>query len=468
MNKTKKLLSALVLGLMITGCDVNALPHDYEETYGAINMEDVYDTVRNGQGEAALYNNLINLIAEKEIAGREEELYARIQEKIDDLIEDQYTKVVYENYKFNSDPATGLTNPEDEKQWLEVEDEKLVAYYKSQGYRIENKEVATEVGHESKCWNAKEVLTSDKYVNTYISDVLKKEVLTSMLNEQFIYEKKASSLYKTKQLRQLEYVYLDFDAETDDYSMITEFDKKLQDGTITDLEEIANQWKFEKKLTILENAKKAGTDEDEDGKYYSEFSSCGGDIYKCTNEKLYAIDETEYYQEPKIYTNTDSPLLSAMTDTLFSSTFEAHADMSVVDKDVHKVNVNPGEGEGKDNLADYYYLKAQADVTLDPTEDPNNLSLINLDTASNKYYFVRFVIVENVNPKTQSAEYNANLVKPYEGTQKIEFAIAQNLAGTASNYSNCIIHYLNKYSIAINDDKFFDYIFETYGYPEEE
>ena len=65
--KNKKLLSLLVLGLMVTGCDVVALPNDYEETYGAIKMEDVYDTVRNGQGEAALYNNLINLIAEKEI-----------------------------------------------------------------------------------------------------------------------------------------------------------------------------------------------------------------------------------------------------------------------------------------------------------------------------------------------------------------------------------------------------------------
>ena len=70
--KNKKLLSLLVLGLMVTGCDVEALPNDYEETYGAIKMEDVYDTVRNGKGEAALYNNLINLIAEKEItaAGR--------------------------------------------------------------------------------------------------------------------------------------------------------------------------------------------------------------------------------------------------------------------------------------------------------------------------------------------------------------------------------------------------------------
>ena len=86
MKKNKKLLSLLVLGLMVTGCDVEALPNDYEETYGAIKMEDVYDTVRNGQGEAALYNNLINLIAEKEItaAGRLNELYARIEEKIED------------------------------------------------------------------------------------------------------------------------------------------------------------------------------------------------------------------------------------------------------------------------------------------------------------------------------------------------------------------------------------------------
>ena len=454
--KNKKLLSLLVLGLMVTGCDVEALPNDYEETYGAIKMEDVYDTVRNGQGEAALYNNLINLIAEKEItaAGRLNELYARIDKKIEDLIEDQYTKVVYENYKFNSDPTTGVTNPEDDSQWLEVEEDKLLAYYKSQGYKIENTEDATATGSTSKCWNAKEVLTNDKITNTYVSEVLKNEVLTAMLNEQFIYEKKASSLYKTKQLRQLEYVYVDFDKDNDDYTKITDYDAKLMDGTITDLEQIANEWKFEKKSTILENAKKAGTSEDEDGKYYSEFSSCGGNVNKCANEKMYAVDETEYYNEPQIYTNTESPLLASMTDTLFSSTFKVTDDMNDKNDNVYKVDTND------DGKADYYYLTSQSDIDLGVE------SLINVDTNTNKYYFVRFVVVDNFNPKLEGNTYNPQLTTLYGENQKVEYAIAQTLASTASNYSNSIIHYLNKYSIAINDDKFFDYVFETYGYPE--
>ena len=464
MKKTKKLLSALVLGLMITGCDVEALPKDYEETYGSIKMEDVYDTIRNGQGETAIYNKLINMIAEKEItaAGRQEELYARIQEKIDDLIEDQYTKVIYENYKF--DPTS--TTAEDESQWLEVEEAKLLAYYKSQGYKIENAEDANATGSTSKCWNAKAVLTEGKYTNTYITKVLKNEVLTSMLNEQFIYEKKASSLYKTKQLRQLEYVYVDFDSESDDYTKITDYDKKLMSGEITNLETIAEEWKTAKKTTILENAKKAGTEEDEDGKYYSEFSSCGGNVNKCANEKMYAVDETEYYHEPQIYTNTDSPLLAAMTDTLFSSTFEASIDMKVEDKNVYKVDTN------NDGNADYFYLTAQSEVELGVQ------SLINLDTSTNKYYFVRFEIVDNFNPKLEGNTYSSTLTTKY-GTytnasgqevlcQEVKYAIAEALAKTASNYSNCIIHYLNKYSLAINDDKFFDYVFETYGYPEED
>ena len=33
LNKSKKLLSTLILGIMITGCDVTALPKDYESTY---------------------------------------------------------------------------------------------------------------------------------------------------------------------------------------------------------------------------------------------------------------------------------------------------------------------------------------------------------------------------------------------------------------------------------------------------
>lgn len=450
-NKTKKLLSTLVLGLMITGCDVNALPSDYEETYGAIKMEDVYDTVRNGQGEAALYNQLIERIAELEInaASRQKELYARIQDKIDTMIEDQYTKVTYG------------TKAGDEAYTTEVEEDKLLKYYKSQGYKISNSEDATKTGSTSKCWDAEAVLTDSKYVNTYISDTLKSEVLTSMLNEQYIREKKASSLYKTKQLRQIEYVYIDFDPETDSYEDITKFDEGLRNGTITNLEtQIADEWKKVKKETILENAKKAGTSEDEDGKYYTEFSSCGGNVNKCANEKLYAVDETEYYTKAQIYTNTDSPLLSAMTDTIFSSTFYTERKKADGTYEIHEDVI-------KDPVNGYYYLKSQSDVDLGTD------SVINVDTSTNKYYFVRIEMVENINPNTEGATYNSKLVSKYkeegkDDVQKIEYAIAEALATTASNYSNSVIHYLNKYSIAINDDKFFEYVFDTYGYPEEE
>ena len=63
MRKFNKIVSTLLLGLMVAGCDVEALPKDYEETYGAIDMADVYDTVRNGQGESALYNQVISFSA---------------------------------------------------------------------------------------------------------------------------------------------------------------------------------------------------------------------------------------------------------------------------------------------------------------------------------------------------------------------------------------------------------------------
>lgn len=444
MKKTNKLLSVLLLGLMITGCDVEALPTDYDKTYGAINMEDVYDTVRNGQGEAALYNQLIEGIAEKEIkkAGRWDELCSRVQEKIDDMIEDQYTEVNYDHYTIDGDEST----------YLEVEDEKLLAYYRSQGYKIGNLSDKT-ITHDSNYWKASEVLKENStYVNTYISKNLKSEVLTSMLNEQFIRDRKANSLYKTKQLRQIEYVYIDFDKEAEDESIdfIYNLNDDLIEGTTYDLEQVANDWKAKRKSVILENAKKAGDPElDEDGKYYSEFSSCGGSVNKCANEKMYAIDETEYYSEPKIYTNSDSPLLSSMTDVLFSSTLE------YTDDEVMKVEA--------DNGKTYYYLKSQSDVELGTN------SLINVDTSTGNYYFVRFEIVENVNPndiKDGETPYD-NLTIKYEG-QKPEYAIAQALATSASNYSNCILYYLDLYEVAIHDDSFFEYVFETYGYPEED
>ena len=97
MKTTKKLLSLLVLGLMVTGCDVEALPNDYENEYGAIKMEDLYDTIRNGQGEAAIYNQFISKIAEEEInaAKRGDELVERVQEKIDDLMEFDLENYIY-------------------------------------------------------------------------------------------------------------------------------------------------------------------------------------------------------------------------------------------------------------------------------------------------------------------------------------------------------------------------------------
>ena len=425
MRKFNKIVSTLLLGLMVAGCDVEALPKDYEETYGAIDMQDVYDSVRNSQGEAALYNQVINTIAEKEItvAGRTQELYSRIQEKIDDLIEDSYTDVDYDLY-----PADGYKT---------IEEDKLRTYHLSQGYKLGNGDSTSDV------WNAEKVLTGAA-VNTYISEKLKTEVLTSMLNEQFIHDRKANSLYKTKQFRQIEYVYVDFNAETDDYNDIVKFDKDLREGTITDLKEIETEWKTHKKAVILENAKKAGDPElDEDNKYYSEFTACGDSVRVCANQKMYNVDETEYYTEPKIYTNTDSPLLSAMTDTLFSSTFDY--------EDENVFTVTSGG-------TTYYYLKAQSDVEL------NTESLINVDTNSNKYYFVRFAIVENGDPTKTTYE---GITTEYEG-QTVPYAIAQTLAKTASNYSNCIIFYLNKYNLAINDDKFFEYVYDTYGYPEEE
>ena len=427
MRKFNKIVSTLLLGLMVAGCDVEALPKDYEETYGAIDMQDVYDAVRNSQGESALYNQVINTIAEKEItaAGRTKELYSRIQEKIDDLIEDSYTDVDYDLY-----PADGYKT---------IEEDKLRTYHLSQGYKL------SEGDSNSDVWNAEKVLTGAA-TNTYVSEKLKTEVLTSMLNEQFIHDRKANSLYKTKQLRQIEYVYVDFNAETDDYNEIVKFDEALRKGDITDLTEIEDSWKAHKKAVILENAQKAGDPElDEDNKYYSEFTGCGDSVRVCANKKMYNVDEIEYYTEPKIYTKSDSPLLSAMTDTLFASTFDYE------DENVFKVE--------KDGTT-YYYLKAQSDVEL------NTDSLINVDTNSNKYYFVRFAIVANGNPTDDKTDYTG-ITTEYEG-QTVPYAIAQTLAKTASNYSNCIIFYLNKYNLAINDDKFFEYVYDTYGYPEED
>ena len=131
---------------------------------------------------------------------------------------------------------------------------------------------------------------------------------------------------------------------------------------------------------------------------------------------------------------------------------EEESYVSVEDEEVLKV-----EKDGNT----YYYLKSQSDIQLGAN------SLINIDTSTNNYYFVRFVKVDNINPKEEGATYNSSLVTPYKG-QTVAYSIAQALATSASNYSNCIIYYLDLYNVTVHDDDFYQYIFDTYGYPEEE
>lgn len=443
MKTTKKLLSLLVLGLMVTGCEVNALPSDYESEYGAIKMEDLYDTIRNGQGEAAIYNQFISKVAEKEIetAGRTDELIERIQEKIDDLLEDQYTDYDYSLYG-----KDGFETPNTKK---------MNAYYKSQGYKISGENA----------WDAKSVLKDKTSENTYISKTLKNDVLTSMLNEQFIYDKKAKTLYNTKQLRQVEFIYVDVDKENEDGTIdfVNKLNDELKSTTLAnhDLEAKAEEWKTIRKEVILNNAKKAGNPEtDEDGKYYNEFTSCSNSsVYECANEKMHAVDEMEFYHEPEIFTKADSPLIASINDVIFSST----VDLNDTDK-VHKVTATDATTNTSET---YYYVKAQSNIELGAD------TLYNIDSATGNYYFVRFTKVESVNPHEAKDENNdgildcyANLETKY-ASQKPRYAIAQALATESSNYSNCIIYYLEKYNFEINDDKFFEYIFDTYGYPEE-
>lgn len=448
MKSTKKLLSLLVLGLMVTGCEVNALPKDYESEYGAIKMEDLYDTIRNGQGEAAIYNQFISKIAEEEInkAGRANELVERVQEKIDDLIEDQYTDYDYSKDLTDKDNFETTNYP------------KMNAYYKSQGYQISGEDP----------WNAKAVLTDKSSTNTYISKTLKNDVLTSMLNEQFIYDKKAKTLFTTKQLRQVEYIYIDVDKENEDGTMdfVNKLNEDLMSTTLSnhDLETKAEEWKTIRKDVILNNAKKAGDPvEDEDGKYYNEFTSCSNSsVYECANEKMHAVDEIEFYHEPEIFTKADSPLIASINDVVFSSTVKDNLDDT--DK-FYKVTATDGNEGGKSET--YYYVKTQSNIELGAN------TLYNIDSSTGNYYFVRFTVIENVNPHEATKDADGNIdayknVKTKYDSQKPEYAIAQALATESSNYSNCIIYYLETYNFEIHDDKFFEYIFDTYGYPEEE
>lgn len=81
------------------------------------------------------------------------------------------------------------------------------------------------------------------------------------------------------------------------------------------------------------------------------------------------------------------------------------------------------------------------------------------DTSSNAYYIVLIGNYYNTSALRQKDDDSA---AEKEEKQKHALEIARLLSSTSSNQTDAITHYLNKYDLTFGDQKFYDYLKETY------
>ena len=81
------------------------------------------------------------------------------------------------------------------------------------------------------------------------------------------------------------------------------------------------------------------------------------------------------------------------------------------------------------------------------------------DTSSNAYYIVLIGNYYNTSALRQKDDDTAEVK---EAKKKHALEIARLLSSTSSNQTDAITHYLNQYDLTFGDQKFYDYLKETY------
>jgi len=428
--KTKKLLKSLLsLSLLTVICacssesKVKAYPSDKEETIGSTEMSTIYSTLYDELGSSAAFDKVLLEIAKKEVKeSRNAELYERINEKMENLI-DSTTYTDYTDYTLDSEgEVVGA-----------FDEEKLVNYLRSEGYEVDSDSAED-------CWDAEAVLTG-KVTNTYISDYYYPMVMKEMLNEEYIVSQQASKI-KNARYREIEYVYIDFDKENPQeiYDRVDAFEEKIKTSeTTVDLKELADDWKKYQKEQLDYKAANINNPEVDKNKDFASTFTCSftKDVETCLKSLKLSIDQTEYYSEKEFYSNSESTILNSnMRDIIFSS----------------KVLEKIGEGENET----YKNVYEAPDGSLYLKKDD---SIINTDSTNNRYYFVRINVID-------SDEVNANKTETYN--PELAYKAAKILRTTSSTTTASIVHYLETYKVEFFDEDLYDYVQDTYNYPEED
>lgn len=429
--KTKNLLRGLLslsLLVVIAGCGsednkVNALPSDKNDVIGSTKMSKIYNELYDELGSAAAFDKVLLEIAKNEVNvgenGRAAELYERIDEKMESLI-DSTTYTDYEDYTLDAEgEVVG-----------EFDEEKLINYLRSEGYTVTPKDGAD-------CWSAEDVLTGKNGVeNTYITDYYYPIVMKEMLNEEYIVAEQASKI-KNGRYRYVEFVYIDFDKDQPKETLerVYAFEEKIMTSeTTVDLSELSADWKEYKKEELREDAKNINNPEVDKNKDFASKFTCSftKDVETCLKSLELSIDKTEYYSEKEFYSSSESTILnSSMRDLIFSS--------KILDK----------SGD------EYKYVYEAPDGSLYLKKDD---SIINIDSSSNRYYFVRIEVVDSAELNVNNDAYDVELA----------YKAAKILRTNTSTTTASIVHFLETYKVAFFDEDLYDYVQDTYNYPEEE
>lgn len=286
-------------------------------------------------------------------------------------------------------------------------EERLVTTLRNQGYSIPQ---PTSFSSDAYALNAD--------YSDYIARKLRPEVMLEILNEEYVLDEYAT-LFETTEIREVEYFYLDSATivKNDEVNQIQNYINTIRATGNEDqnLEEFADLWKTYRKNEIDLEAAKIGTTNDTTKSIEAKYTNSNSYPVAYGVERAKAnIDSTNYYVK-KVILSTDSTFSTVVKDKLFAST-------------VASTLITIGE---------HTYLPS-----------PNNSTSIYL-ADNTRHYVVRVRIIDENSTTADKQE------------------AAKVLAKSKLTTASVILHYLEKYSVSIHEEDLYDYIKETYDYPQD-
>lgn len=286
-------------------------------------------------------------------------------------------------------------------------EERLVSSLRNQGYSIPT---PTSYSTDATALNAD--------YSDYTSRKLYPEVMLEILNEEYVLDE-YQTLFETTEIREVEYFFLDSATivKNDEVNQIQNFITEIRaaGNNNPDLEEFATDWKTYRKNEIDVESAKIGTTDDATKSIEAKYTNSNSYPVAFGIERAKAnIDVTNYYVK-KVILSTDATFSTVVKDKLFASTV----------------------GSTLITIGDHQYLPS-----------PNNSTSIYI-SDNTRHYVVRVRIIDENSTTADKQE------------------AAKVLAKSKLTTASVILHYLEKYSVSIHEEDLYDYIKETYDYPQD-